>query len=165
MKRRANTHSTQYNCWDMRSVKPDPERLEPLVNLPLPTNAASLTRALGMFSHYSKWVPNYSDKIRSLVATRIFPVTAKAASDFNRLKDVVKSVISAIDEHLPFVVETDASEYSTAAVLSQSASRVAFFSKTLSQSELKHSSVEKEAYAIVETMKNGAIFLLVVISN
>lgn len=102
-----------------KTVKTDPERLEPLLNLPLPTNAASLKRILGMFSHYSKWVPNYSDKIRSLVATRIFPVTAKAASDFKRLKeDVVKSVISAIDEQLPFVVEIYASEHSIDAVLS-----------------------------------------------
>ena len=37
-------------------IKPDAERLKPLLDLPIPENAPALKRALGLFSHYSKWL-------------------------------------------------------------------------------------------------------------
>ena len=41
-------------------IKPDPERLKPLLELPAPHNAKSLKRALGMFAYYAKWIVNFS---------------------------------------------------------------------------------------------------------
>ena len=37
-----------------KNIKPDPERLRPLMQLPLPTCKSELQRALGMFSYYAK---------------------------------------------------------------------------------------------------------------
>ena len=37
-----------------QSIKPDPERLQPLQEYPPPSNVPSLRRALGMFAYYSK---------------------------------------------------------------------------------------------------------------
>ena len=43
-------------------VRPDPERLRPLQELPPPTNVRSQRRVLGLFAYYAKWISNFSGK-------------------------------------------------------------------------------------------------------
>ena len=45
------------------SIKPDPDRIQPLLGMPAPNNDKSLKSVLGLFAHYSRWVKNFSDKI------------------------------------------------------------------------------------------------------
>jgi hypothetical protein len=54
-------------------VKPDPDRMQPLVDLPIPHNPASLKRSLGLFSYYSQWVSKFSDRISILTGNPTFP--------------------------------------------------------------------------------------------
>ena len=144
-----------------KTLKPDPSRFEPLIKLPLPTDPQSLKRAIGMFAHYSKWIPSFSEKIHSLVSCKTFPMPVLCKNDFKNLKtEIAQSAVSSIEEGIPFIVETDASEHSIAATLSQAGRPVAFFSRTLSKSERVHSSVEKEAYSIVEALKKWRHFLI-----
>ena len=65
-----------------------------------------------------------------------------------------------ISDEIPFTVETDASEYAIAAVLTQSDRPVAFFSRSLNISEKRHSPVEMEACAIVEALRYWRHFLV-----
>ena len=141
-------------------IRPDPTRLQPLKDLPAPDNLKSLRRVLGMFSYYSQWIRNFSEKIRPLTATTHFPMDTAALDAFERLKrEILDSVVLSVDENVPFVVETDASDGAIAATLNQDGRPVAFFSRTLNASEKKHSSVEKEAYAIVEAIRKWRHFL------
>ena len=55
--------------------------------------------------------------------------------------------------------ETDASESAIAATLNQAGRPVAFFSRTLQGSETRHASVEKEAQAIIETVRHWRHYL------
>ncbi|XP_054259845.1 uncharacterized protein LOC128984538 [Macrosteles quadrilineatus] len=143
-----------------KTIKPDSDRLLPLKNFPLPTNASSLRRAVGMFSHFSRYVPRFSEKIKVLT-TSSFPLSATAIKAFNELKQEIENAsMSPINPDLPFTVETDASDTVIAATLTQEGKPVAFFSRGLSHSELKHSSVEKEAYAIVESVRKWRHYLL-----
>ena len=73
--------------------------------------------------------------------------------------------LGVINEDVPFVVETDASNVALSATLNQNNKPVAFFSRSLNKSEVKQSSVEKEAAAIVEAFENRVIFWLVIILN
>ena len=135
-------------------IRPDPERLQPLKNLPRPNDMASQKRILEMFAYYSQWIRDFSAKIKPLVQNTSFPLSKEALSVFYQLKsDIELSVVCAVDETAPFQVETDASEFALAATLSQKGRPVAFFSRTLSKTEQKHSAVEKEAAAIVEAVR------------
>jgi hypothetical protein len=141
-------------------IRPDPKRFKPLLEFPPPTDSATLKRALGMFSHYSKFIPCFSKKIKPLTQSS-FPLSEEALASFQELKqDIEKASLASIDNDAPFCVETDASETTIAATLSQLNRPVAFFSRTLSDSEKRHSSVEKEAYAIVEAVRHWKHFLL-----
>jgi hypothetical protein len=55
-----------------KTLKPDPTRLESLVKLPVPTDCQSLKRAIGMFAHYSKWIPTFSEKFTILFPVKLF---------------------------------------------------------------------------------------------
>ena len=64
-----------------------------------------------------------------------------------------------IDEHVPFEVETDASEFAIAATLNKNGRPVVFFSRTLQGAEIRHASIEKEAQAIIETIHHWKHYL------
>ncbi len=83
-----------------------------------------------------------------------------AQTVFESLKtDIANSVVSAINEDIPFEVETDASDYAIAATLNQNGRPVAFFSRMLHGPEISHASVEKEAKAIIEAVRHWRHYL------
>ncbi|KAG5880239.1 hypothetical protein JTB14_013721 [Gonioctena quinquepunctata] len=85
----------------------------------------------------------------------------KALETFELLKKCISNaMVKSIDDSVMFPVETDASEYAIAVQLSQDRKPVAFFSSTLTSAEERHSSVEKEAFAIVEALKRWRHFLI-----
>ena len=141
-------------------IKPDPDRMRPLLDLPVPTDSASLKRAMGLFSYYSQWVPQYSDKIQPLISLDSFPLSEKAIASFELVKRCV-SEACIVSPNLtdPLVIETDASGYALSASLNQNGKPVAFFSRTLNKHEKLHSSIEKEACAIVEAVRKWRHYL------
>ena len=126
------------------TIRPDPDRLRPLRELPIPHDPRSMSRCLGLFSYYSQWIPKFSDRIKPIASCKTFPLPPPAVEAFESLKKTIEdAVVTAIDETIPFEVETDASEVALAATLNQNGKPVAFFSRTLQGSELKHASIEK----------------------
>lgn len=143
------------------SISPDQRRLQPLLDMPPPTNLKSQKRVIGMFSYYSKFIDKFSEKIRPLNKNTTFPVPKSVVDAFNILKEDLKNAtLQPIDPEAPFVVETDASDFCIAATLNQNGRPVAFFSRTLKNNEIKHHSVEKEAAAIVESIRDWRHFLI-----
>ena len=91
----------------------------------------------------------------------IFPVPQNVLEAFNTLKhDLENAALRSIDFNQEFVVETDASDFCIAATLNQQGRPVAFFSRTLHPSEIQHHAVEKEAAAIVESIREWRHFLI-----
>ena len=142
-------------------IKPDPECLRVLTELPAPQNPKSLERMIEMFAYYAKWISRFSGKIKNLKSTTIFPLSGEALLSFQTLKtDLINASLTAISDDLMFVVETDASNNSVSAVLSQNNRPVAFHSRSLQGSELNYASVEKEALAIVDAVEKWRHFLI-----
>ena len=143
------------------SIRPDPERFKPLMDLPLPQTKRELKRIVGMFAYYSKWIPNFSHKIKPLSDSQVFPLSDNAVNCFLHLKqDLLKARLNSIDDDAPFSVECDASDFAIAAILSQNNRPVAFMSRTLSRSEQHYPAVEKEATAIIEAVRKWSHYLL-----
>jgi len=64
--------------------------------------------------------------------------------------------LEVIGDDRPYEVETDASDYAIAAILSQGGRPIAYMSRSLNKYEQKFSAVEKEASAIIEATKRSA---------
>ena len=144
-----------------QSIRPDQDRLKPLLEMPPPTSLRAQKRIIGMFAYYSKFIENFSDKIYLLNRNTVFPVPQNVVESFRALKlDLRDAALGAIDFDQEFVVETDASDFCIAATLNQGGRPVAFFSRTLSGCEIKHHAVEKEAAAIVESIREWRHFLI-----
>ena len=126
----------------------------------MPRDSKSLNRCLGLFSYYYQWIPEFSNRIKPLTSCKSFPLSPEAVTTFDSLKKIVEEAfIAAIDETIPFEVETDASDVALAATLSQDGRPVAFLSRSLQGSELKHAAIEKEAQAIIEAIRHWRHFL------
>ena len=60
-------------------IKPDSDRMKPLRELPPPSDTKTLKSVVGLFSHYSTWIPNFSAKIKPLtISNKDFPLQAEA---------------------------------------------------------------------------------------
>ena len=138
-------------------IRPDSKRLRP------PRDSNSLSRCLGFFSYYSQWIHEFPDRTKPLTGCKPFTLPSEAVWTFEDLgKMVEKSFVTAIDEIIPFEVETDASEVALMANVSKP---VAFFSASLQGSLLNHAAIERVAKAIIaaaslETFSDGATFHL-----
>ena len=83
-------------------IKPDPDRLRPLQELPPPTSVCSLRRSLGMFAYYAKWIPDFSEKIKPLTSTQSFPLSQSALNAFTvRLMKACHLLLSVMHLTLP----------------------------------------------------------------
>ena len=122
-------YEVSQNC-----IKPDPDRLQALFNIKLPTTKKELDWLLGMLAYYSKWIANFSEKIVPL-KNAFLPFSHSAQVAF---KDIIQELAEAskgrIDPNKHFTIETDASQNAIAATLTQDDKPVAFFSHTLSKS-------------------------------
>ena len=141
-------------------LRPDPERLKPLQDLPPPKDNKTLKRVIGLFAYYSNWIPKYSEQIRPLLEVETFPLNSSALHTFESLKtQLADATLQSIDENIPFILETDASDFAIAAILNQGGRPVAFFSRSLKNSEKSHPAIEKEACSIIEAIRKWKHFL------
>ena len=73
--------------------------LTKLQELPPPSDTMTLKSVIGLFSHYFKWIPNLSAKIKPLTSNKVFPLQAETLKSFDiPKKDIQDSVVCSIDE-------------------------------------------------------------------
>ena len=134
--------------------RPDQERLQALLDMKPPNTNRELKRAIGLFSYYARWIENVLEKAAPLLICETLPLQGDALKSFTHLKsELERASLGAIKDKLPFEVETDASNYAIAALLSQNGRPVAYFSRTLNKTKKCYPAIEKEATAVIEAVR------------
>ena len=147
-------------CVSQGVIRPDPERLQALMELPLPSSQKSLQRTIGLFAYYSKWLHQFSDKIKPLSEAKCFPLNDEARKAFEELKKELADVaLQNIDESKEFDVECDASDVAISATLNQEGRPVAFMSRMLERHEIRYPAIEKEATSLIESVRKWEYLL------
>ena len=54
------------------TIKPDPSRLQPFINLPFPSTKRELKRCLGLFAYYTRWIKDFSTKLLHSLQQKLF---------------------------------------------------------------------------------------------
>ena len=146
------------------AVAPNPDRLEPLDRMQVPTNRKELQRYLGFTNYFRKYIEDYATKSKllyDLMNAEEFTWNDEHAKVFEMLKEEVKNgVLKLPDMSKPFVVETDASGVAVAGVLLQDGKPVYFMSRLLKPQERHIAIAEIEALAVVEAFRKFRQYLL-----
>ena len=101
-----------------RTLRPDPERVKSLLDIPVPKLKKELSRAISLFAYYAKRLPRFFCKVKLLVELRTFPLNKNAVCCFYQLKnELADATLASVDENAPFTLETDASNVAVSADL------------------------------------------------
>ena len=143
---------------------PDPSRIEAITRMPSPKNIKELEAFIGKINYYGQFISNFSSKCKVLNQLRKKDVkwnwTQACQSAFEQLLEEISSATTLVhfDDQLPILLATDASQYGIGAVIMHRYSNglekpIAFASKTLTDTELKYSQIEKEGLSIIFGVK------------
>ena len=139
-------------------LRPDPEKVRAVQEMPKPTSKKELLSLLGFVNYLSKFLPRLSEVVQPLRE-----MTAKEAkfiwspqheTAFQEVRELVvrHPVLKYYDLQEEVTVQCDASEYG----LGQP---VAFASRSLSQTERQYAQIEKECLAIVFSCERFSQYL------
>ena len=146
------------------AVKPDPDRLKPMMEFPIPQTSVQLQRFLGLATYYSKYIANYSglskvlyDKLNDF--DEWTPLEKQA---FLTIKsELAQSLLVIPDPKEILCLRTDASGQAIAAVLETVDRKPVYFcSRSLNSTERNKDIVELEALAIYWSILRCKTFLL-----
>ena len=150
---------------------PDPQKVAALRRIKRPTNLNEVRSLLGFLGYYHSFIPRYADILTPVFAllrqqknskkgnktTLIEWTDAHQAAVEQAVTDLSTSVLEIPAEYDEFMIETDASGYAIAAVLSVKNNNgwkpVEFYSKTLSKCQQNWPTREREAFAIVAALQ------------
>ncbi|GFY27539.1 hypothetical protein TNCV_2071571 [Trichonephila clavipes] len=155
-------------------VRTDPEKVSDVKNWKRPENLRELRSFLGLCTYYRKFVKGFSNIARPLhkltESKQKFQWTKECEDSFLQLKEALTSspILIYPQPDKPFILDTDASNESVGAVLSQEIDGqervVAYWSKCLSKPERNYCVTRKELLAIVKAIEHfhlyGQKFLL-----
>ena len=137
-------------------VLPQPDKTQAIINRPVPTSAKEVRSFLGLANFYCRFIPQFADiaaPLTALTGSRTpFKWEQAQQSAFTALQQALVSP-RVLDYPRPddrFVLITDASDIGLGAVLStERHSVVEFASWTLTATEQKYTTTEKECLGIL----------------
>ena len=152
------------------------DKVDAVMSWSVPKSPKEIMSFLGFTNFYRRFIPNYSAlalPLTSMLKKDSFFKWSQPCQDaFDRLKAAVTSdsVLHHVHPDLPFLLETDASNFAIGAVLSQFPTSdtsditlchpVAFFSRKFLPAEINYTVHDKELLAIVDSFKHWRHYLL-----
>lgn len=150
-------------------IKPNPTTVEAVHKFPNPRNKREVQSFLGLANYYRRFIPRFSEiaePLNKLTRKRVtFEFTEECKTALEKLKQslIEPPVLKYPDLNRPFILTTDASDYSLGAILSQVYSQgefpIAYASRSLGKSERNYSVIEKEMLAIYWAVNNFRPYL------
>jgi hypothetical protein len=145
-------------------TKMDPAKVATIQELPEPQNVKDIPSFLGFANFYRRFVTGYSNIVAPMTClTRKnthFIWSDECSKSFETIKQAITTgpILRHFDYDREIIVETDASDYVSAGVLSQYDDQgilhpVAFFSKKHTPAEFKYEIYKKELMAIVRAFE------------
>ncbi|XP_058445453.1 uncharacterized protein LOC131426604 [Malaya genurostris] len=147
-----------------QGLRPNPDRVEAIVNFEKPKSLRALRRFLGMCNYYRRFIANYSaivQPLTDLLKDKPKTVHWKDLSEkaFVKIKEllITAPILTSPDFSLPFSIHCDASDSAIAGVLTQPYEGVdkpiAYFSQKLSTPQQRYCATEKEALAVLKSLE------------
>lgn len=140
-------------------LKVDPEKTSAIKERPNPRNAKEVLSFMQTCSWYRRFIPAFADVAKPLSdltkKKAVWQWTEKHQQAFKLLKHMLTSppILQQVNEDLPFILKTDASNYGLGAVLLQgekdSERTIEYASRLLLPAERNYSTTEREALAVV----------------
>ena len=149
-------------------LKPNARKIQALKALERPRDIKGVQRILGLFGYYHDFISHYADLTEPLVALlrnkKTFVWDDKHDEALEKLKDSLCEVVLGIPlDGDDFLLETDASDYAVSGILSVVREGknipVEFGSHMLSEQQRRWPTREKEAYAIVWSLRRYEEYL------
>lgn len=144
---------------DDQGIHKSNKHIEAILHAPTPTTLEDLQLFLGKATYYSNFIPNLSTlerPLRDIAKEGRFSWSKDADIAFQKIKKILISpqVLMPYDPALPLLLATDASKTGLGAVLSHRLPNnqerpIAYASRTMSATEQRYSTIDKEALAIV----------------
>ena len=155
---------------DAQGIRPLPEKVKAIKQVPTPKNVTELKSYLGLLSYYGKFLPNLSTHLAPLYTLlskqKLWKWTSAQDKAFNESKDLLTSSSHLVhfDPKLPILLACDASAYGIGAVLAHrlpdgSEKPIGYASRTLNAAERNYSQLEKEGFSLVFGIKRFYSFL------
>ncbi|KAJ1216559.1 hypothetical protein NDU88_004160 [Pleurodeles waltl] len=154
----------------VKGVEPKSELVEAIKKAPIPTNKDEVRAFLGLAEFYAKYVKNFSSKtypIRQLLKNKVtFEWSNECQAVFDMIKqNIIKApALQGFDHNLQTIVTTDASNKGLGAVLAQvdacgNENVIAFASRSLTETEMRYSVIERETLACVWGLEHFRQFI------
>jgi hypothetical protein len=152
----------------LNSVQPRMQKVEALLRFPRPVNKKQVRSFLGLAGYYRKFLPHYSmlaSPLEALLkAGHRFTWSLEAENAFIDLKSRMASrpILKPPDYDKPFYLAVDASYFCLGACLFQSTDDVehpvCYMSRKLKAAEVRYSTIEKEALALVIGVRAFSVY-------
>ena len=143
------------NIYSSTGVKPDPKKVQAVIDLKAPTNKSELQSFLGFITYLAPFIPNLSEHtspLRKLLHADIdYQWQPEQQSAFETLKRLIceANTLAYFDKTKPVTLQVDASQEALGAALTQEGNIIAFASKSLSDTEKRYPNIDREMLACV----------------
>lgn len=152
-----------------KGLQPDPAKIEAVKGFPVPKTVKNVRQFLGLAGYYRRFIKDFAKIAKPLTKLlqkdQDFDWNEKSQLAFEDLKQMLcKAPILQFPNVLkPYNVTTDASGYAVGGVLSQGEIGkdlpIAYTSRVLRGPELKYEVYEKEALAVIHSVKTFRSYL------
>lgn len=150
-------------------LKPNDDKIRAVLNYPMPETVTEIKSFLGLIGYYRRFIKDFAKITKPLTnclkkRNKII-IDQKYMDAFNQCKELLTHapILQYPDPTKPYLLTTDASAVAIGAVLSQGTvgtdKPIAYASRTLSETEMRYSTIERELLAVMWAVKHFRPYL------